>query len=215
MNHQPMSPFPHRGLYVITRDGMGDGYQCLNTVEAALRGGAVVVQYRAKPSLNAALAVDLLALCRTFSVPFIINDDVSLAERIGSDGVHLGRDDVSLKVARSYLGDEAIIGVSCYDDLDRAINAEAEGASYVAFGRFFASVSKPNAPTARLETLTLARDRLHIPVVAIGGITASNAATIVTAGATHLAVIDAVFGQADPEQAARILANKIKTHTPC
>ena len=207
--------FPRRGLYVITPEPTGSGVECLTAVTAALRGGAAVVQYRSKTSPDVALAADLLAVCRAFGSPFIVNDAVELAGRIGADGVHLGRDDVSIGEARHCLGEHAIVGLSCYDDLARALEAEASGASYVAFGRFFASTTKPGASAARHETLSLARDRLRIPVVAIGGINASNAAQVLEAGADLLAVVEAVFGQADPEQAARSLADRVEAHNPC
>lgn len=198
--------FPRRGLYVITRESHGDADACCAAVSQAIRGGAAVVQYRAKHRADPVLAGQLLAVCRAATIPFIINDDVTLAESIGADGVHLGRDDVSLREARSRLGDAAILGISCYDSLERAIAGEAEGANYVAFGRFFPSATKPNAPLARLATLRLAREQLNLPIVAIGGIDTTNAGILLNAGADLLAVIEGVFGQNKPDVAARQLA---------
>ncbi len=198
-----MVSFPTTGLYAITAESHANPQQLAQTVQAALRGGAKVVQYRAKSSQDRlAEARLLLAVCRSFRVPLIINDDVELAFAIGADGVHLGKDDGSIAQARHRQGKQAIIGVSCYNSLERAIEAEALGANYVAFGRFFPSSSKPNAPLAQLETLAAAKQCLHLPIVAIGGITPANGMPLLEAGADVLAVIDGVFGADDAEQAA-------------
>lgn len=196
--------FPPQGLYAITREGYPDPERLGEAVAAAIRGGAVAVQYRAKAAADPLREAErLLAVCRAAGVPLIVNDSVDLAARIEADGVHLGRDDVALAEARQRLGPGAIIGVSCYDSLERAIQAAAGGADYVAFGRFFPSRTKPTAPCARLETLHEARRRLAVPIVAIGGITPGNGDSLVRAGAGLLAVIEAVFGEDDPERAAR------------
>ena len=196
--------FPKQGLYVITRDDSMNYDSMLRAVDLAIRGGAAVVQYRAKHPANAiGEATELLAYCRRASIPLIINDDVALANAVGADGVHLGRDDVSITLARKRLGRDSIIGVSCYDDINRAEQAVGMGASYVAFGRFFPSVTKPEAPCAQLQTLKLARERITVPVVAIGGITLANAPELLAAGANLLAVIEGVFGKDDPESASR------------
>lgn len=196
--------FPRRGLYVITRDPPVGRAGLPDEVAAAIRGGAAVVQYRTKQAGDAfGEATALLALCRRAHIPLIINDDVELARALGAEGVHLGREDGALSAARQRLGPGAIIGVSCYDSVDRATQAAAEGADYVAFGRFFPSHTKPGAPCARLETLREARQRIAVPIVAIGGITVGNASHLLAAGADLLAVIDGVFGGDDPESAAR------------
>jgi len=208
-------PFPPYGLYVITRDSLDSASACLSSVAAALEGGAAVVQYRAKSAPDRVLATELLALCHQYRVPLIINDDVELAGHIGADGVHLGQNDLSVTGAIDRLGCGVIVGVSCYDSLERAETAQAAGADYVAFGRFFASASKPHAPLAHLDTLSKARERLHLPIVAIGGIDASNGARLLQAGAMLLAVIEGVLGQSDPLQAARILSGLVKSHYPC
>jgi thiamine-phosphate pyrophosphorylase len=195
--------FPSSGLYAITAEHHSSPEQLALAVQAALRGGAKVIQYRAKSSAERLEeARRMLAECRAFHIPLIINDDAELALRIGADGVHLGKDDGSVEQAREKLGAAAIIGVSCYDSVERAVEAERLGASYAAFGRFFPSASKPHAPCARLETLAEAKRRLSIPIVAIGGITPDNGQSLLEAGADMLAVIDAVFGAADPEGAA-------------
>jgi thiamine-phosphate pyrophosphorylase len=170
-----------------------------------LAGGARLVQYRDKTderSRRRSEALDLLALCRACSVPLIINDDLALAADLGADGVHLGRDDPRLDEARRRLGPEAIIGVSCYNQLERAAAAARAGASYVAFGRFFPSGTKPLAVQAHPDLLREARRTLGLPLVAIGGITPENGGALIEAGADMLAVVGGVFGQADVRAAA-------------
>jgi thiamine-phosphate pyrophosphorylase len=196
-------PFPRSGLYAITRDAHLNEQTLAEIVAAAVRGGASVIQYRAKaPRDPLSEAARLLAVCHDGGVPLVINDDVELARRIGADGVHLGKDDLSLAEARDALGPDAIIGVSCYDSVELAVEAEAYGANYVAFGRFFPSKTKPDAPCARLETLSEAKRHLRVPIVAIGGVTPENGRLLLEAGADLLAVIEAVFGAPDPEIAA-------------
>ena len=211
-----MHEFPDSGLYVITRDSVGQRSSLIDEVASAIRGGAVVVQYRAKqPRNRLAEAAALLALCREASVPLIINDDIQLAAAIGADGVHLGRHDASVEFARQRLGSGAILGVSCYDDLELAITGVDKGADYVAFGRFFPSLTKPDAPCARIQTLSGAKARLNVPIVAIGGITSANGGSLLAAGADFLAVIEGVFGADKPECAARefraLWADKLKS----
>lgn len=165
-----------------------------------------MVQYRDKgrdAPRRRAEAGALLALCRARSVPLIVNDDIDLAATIGADGVHLGRDDASLRHARERLGPRALIGVSCYNRLECAISAQAQGASYVAFGRFFPSPTKPGAAAAPVRLLREARPRVSLPIVAIGGITPENGGLLVRAGADLLAVISGVLGAADPARAAQ------------
>jgi len=197
------------GLYAITDSTANDPDALVCDVEAALTGGAVMIQYREKRMSNAwreDIALRLQVLCRERGAPLIINDDVKLARRINADGVHLGRDDVALADARQMLGPGKIIGVSCYADLKRARQAEQQGASYVAFGRFFLSGTKPDAPQAPVDILSQAKAVLQVPVVAIGGITADNGEPLIKAGADMLAVVQGVFGQPDVTQAAQKIA---------
>jgi thiamine-phosphate pyrophosphorylase len=130
-------------------------------------------------------------------VPLIVNDDLELALRIGADGVHLGQRDAPLARARDRLGADALLGVSCGDSLELARAAQDLGASYVAFGRFFASRTKPDAPPAQLATLHAAHAELRIPCCAIGGITPARAPELIAAGADLIAAVDGVFGAAD------------------
>jgi len=193
------------GLYAIT-DGPRD--DLLAACEAAIDGGAVLLQYRDKTDDAArrlAEARALADLCARRHVALIVNDDIDLALASGAMGVHLGEQDADIASARAKLGPCAIVGVSCYDSLERARVLAAEGADYLAFGAFFPSPTKPNA---RVATPALLRDAktLDVPRVAIGGITATNAAPLIDAGANYLAVISAVFGARDVRGAARSFA---------
>ena len=197
-------PFPAQGLYAITPDLEWPPDVLAEQVGRAIAGGARVIQHRCKnPDKRFVEAEALVPICRSAGVPLIINDDVDLALDLGADGVHLGKDDAGLMKARKKTGPGFIIGISCYDSIDRALSAQAQGASYVAFGRFFPSRTKPTAPLAHLETLHEARQRLLVPIVAIGGITPDNGRVLLEAGAAVLAVIEGIFGEADVEQAAR------------
>ena len=194
------------GLYVLSDRQLTPPSQLSDNIEQALLGGCRIVQYRDKSEqhdLRLQQATDLKRLCEQYQALFIINDDIELACQSGADGVHLGKDDNALALARERLGQKSIIGISCYNELDLAINAELQGADYVAFGSFFASTIKPQAPRADLELLRLARLKLKIPVVAIGGIEHENAGRLIDAGADMLAVISAVFAGNNIEDAAR------------
>ena len=197
-----VSRLPSRGLYAITPANLA-GEALLAAVRQVIAGGAVMIQYRAKETATTTDALALQQLCATLGTPFIINDDPALAVGVGATGVHLGRDDADPDEARRALGPGGIIGVSCYDSLDRARAAVAQGADYVAFGRFFPSRSKPSAVQAPLSLLERARAEIAKPIVAIGGITPDNGAGLIAAGADLLAVIEGVFGAADRRQAAR------------
>lgn len=194
-----MSNLP-RGLYAITDSKLLSAERMVEAVALAIQGGAVMIQYRDKGDDEMRRqweAADLSNLCRPLGIPLIINDDVDLAVDIMAKGVHLGRDDADIAAARKKLPPTGIIGVSCYNDLDCAIEAEKAGADYVAFGSFYPSPTKPDAVKADVELIRQAKEKLSIPVVAIGGITADNGAPLVEAGADMLAVISDLFGQAD------------------
>ena len=192
-----------RGLYLITPDAR-DPARVSERV-APLLAFAACLQLRCKSMDARALRETALMLrkqCDEAAVPFIVNDDPALAQGVGADGVHLGEHDGGIAEARALLGDQAIIGVSCYDDMQRAHYAAAQGADYIAFGAFFPSSTKPDARHARLDLL---RDSttLGLPRVAIGGITPDNARLLVYAGADLVAVISGVFDASDPVAAAR------------
>jgi thiamine-phosphate pyrophosphorylase len=195
-----------QGLYAITPAAPQRRRGLTDLVAEALAGGARVVQYRDKgpdERRRRGEAGALLGLCREADALLIVNDDLELAAAVGAHGVHLGRDDADPRAARRRLGRQALIGVSCYDRLERARGAQAVGADYVAFGRFFPSRTKPAAVQARPELLHRARRELRLPLVAIGGITPENGASLIAAGADMLAVVDGVFGAADVRTAAR------------
>jgi len=201
---------PLSGLYVITPDRSRVTAETRESlpelVARAVLGGARVVQYRDKGpdwGRRRTEATALATLCRDAGIPLIINDDVELAAAVAADGVHLGRDDADPRAARQHLGPDAIIGVSCYDRLDLALAAERAGASYVAFGSFFPSPTKPGAVRPEPGLLTQARRTLRLPLVAIGGITPQNAGALIAAGANLVAVITGVFAAPDVAAAAR------------
>ncbi|BAP56639.1 thiamine monophosphate synthase [Thioploca ingrica] len=197
---------PLRGLYAITDSHLIPSFRFVATVEEAIQGGARVVQYRDKSDNKKQRfqqAQALHHLCQQYQIPLIINDDVDLAQQVGAEGVHLGKEDAQLTTVRARLGHDVIIGVSCYNQLALAQDAVAAGATYVAFGRFFQSHTKPNAVVAHLDLLRQARQLLHCPIVAIGGITPDNGKQLITAGADCLAVIQGVFGQPNRSAAAQ------------
>lgn len=194
---------PTRGLYAITHCENKTADTIISEVAAAIRGGAVLVQYRDKnPADGLSLAKELVNICHRQNIPLLINDNIELAVAVGADGVHLGKDDGDIAEARKRLGPDAIIGVSCYDFIEKAIVAQTQGASYAAFGRFFPSSSKPLAAPAKIATLQKAKQTLTIPIVAIGGILPDNGGQLVSAGADLLAVIGGLF-DSQPEQSAR------------
>jgi len=193
-----MLEFPG-GLYALTPETADTG-RLLTQVEAALTGGVAAVQYRDKSGdvvRRHEQASELVALCRRFGVPLIVNDDLRLADLTDADGVHLGRDDGSLREARIILGRDKFVGASCYQSLDLALAAQAAGADYVAFGSFFASPTKPAAQRAGLDLLRDAAPVIQVPLVAIGGITLANAPQLLDAGADSLAVLSALFDASD------------------
>lgn len=199
---------PLRGLYAITDSQLLAGGRLLPYVEAALAGGARLLQYRDKSEdagrrLREAEA--LRELCLRHGAQLIINDDLELATKLGV-GVHLGQEDGSLAAARALLGRAPIVGATCHASLALAEQARQEGASYIAFGRFFNSQTKPGAPAASPELLEQARTQFRLPIVAIGGVTLDNAPQLIASGASMVAVIHALFAAdsaAEVERRAR------------
>jgi thiamine-phosphate pyrophosphorylase len=206
-----------RGLYAITDPALCPDETLAGQVTQALAGGCRVIQFRDKGADRARrhmLAAELVALCEIQGALLIVNDDIELAREIGAHGVHLGRNDDDPAAARRLLGDKAIIGVSCYDQLDLAIAAAASGVDYVAFGRFFPSTTKPDAVEARPDLLRQAKATINLPLVAIGGITPENGAPLIMAGADMLAVVHGVFGQPDIRAACRRLSELFQCTNP-
>jgi len=194
---------PARGLYLLTPD-MTDTDALLDRV-APLLAFTTWLQYRNKAASRTLQHQQLQALrplCEAAGVPLIVNDDWHLAGELGLSGAHLGAEDGDLSQARAILGPDALLGASCYDNLERAHTAVLTGASYIAFGAFFPSPTKPQARRARLSLLGKAAT-LDVPRVAIGGITPDNGRALVEAGADLLAVISGVFDAPDPVAAAQ------------
>lgn len=202
---------PLAGLYALTPDLL-PSERLGQAVGEALAGGVRLVQLRRKQTPGAERLEEarmLVALCHRHGARLIVNDDARLAVASGADGVHLGRDDGDVGAARELLGPAAVIGVSCYDSLQRAREAVAGGADYVAFGAVFPSPTKPAAVRAPLAMLGEAR-RLGVAVAAIGGITLANAPGLTAAGADLLAVISDLFEAPDIASRARAYSRLFK-----
>ena len=198
-----------RGLYAITDEKLIPEVEFTVAVEQALSGGAAIIQYRDKSAntnkrLKQALA--LRTLCNEHNACLIINDDISLAKTVAADGVHLGENDISIDQARLVLGAEAIIGISCYNLIEHALEAQSAGADYVAFGAVFSSSTKPEARQASCELIRDAKARLDLPVCAIGGIDKSNAGSVIEAGADMTAIISGLFADPDIRHTAEQIA---------
>ncbi|MBC7574610.1 MAG: thiamine phosphate synthase [Herminiimonas sp.] len=197
-----------KGLYLVTPD-WDDTAHLLAVTTAALEGGVVLLQYRHKtagPALQREQATALLALCRQFDCPFIINDHVALALEIGADGVHVGGTDAAVSAVRAQVGPDRIVGASCYGDLALAKAAHAAGASYVAYGGFYPSKVKKYPVTTAVDILLQSRNVLPLPSVVIGGMTPENATPLIVAGADMVAAISSVYLADDPKQAAQAFA---------
>jgi thiamine-phosphate pyrophosphorylase len=201
-----------RGVYLLTRE-MADTAALCAAVEAALRGGVRVLQYRDKSGDMKRLREQLQALrelTRRHGAMLIVNDHLALAAECHADGVHLGEHDGDIAAARATLGPDAIIGASCYNELQYAEAAARAGADYVAFGALFASGTKPAARRADV-TLLHQSERFGLPRVAIGGLDAHNARPVIQAGADAIAVLGAIWDAPDREAAARELTQLFST----
>ena len=200
------------GIYAITPDE-ADTDLLLAKVEAALQGGINVLQYRNKQAsfkLQTQQASAIFSMCEKYRVPFIINDSIELCLALDADGVHIGADDGNIAEVKARLGINKILGASCYNRFDLALSAQQAGANYVAFGACFASSTKPHAPVASIGLFKQAKAQLHIPAVAIGGITLENAQSVIEAGADSIAVINAIFNADDVKLAAQHFAHLFK-----
>jgi thiamine-phosphate pyrophosphorylase len=194
-----------RGLYIVTPD-WDDTQRLLGATEAALRGGASLVQYRHKTASDALRheqAQSLLTLCRRYRAPLVINDFVDLCLELGADGVHVGGTDASVAEVRAAVGAERIVGASCYGDLQLARDAYQAGASYIAFGGFYPSRVKKYEVSTAPQIIAQAKAEIALPVVVIGGMTQQNAAPLVAQGADMVAAISSVYMAADPKAAAQ------------
>ncbi len=199
-----------KGLYLITDKKLIDKSRFADTVDEVLSGGGDVLQLRHKDSTDQeiiSLGRKLLAITRKHGIPLIVNDSPELALEIEADGVHLGEGDVGIEYARRLLGKDAIIGVSCYNRIDRAVESARSGADYIAMGTPYSTPTKPGREPTGFETLKEAKSRIvGVPIFAIGGITVDNAADVLKTGVDGIAVITSVFGSDDPKKAASELA---------
>ena len=197
-----------KGLYAITPDS-ADLNTLIQKTQLAIEGGAFMVQYRSKihdRDVKMQQCAAILRLCREYDVPCIVNDDVEMCRILKADGVHLGENDDNIAEVRRILGEDSIIGSSCYDQLNRAKQAQKEGASYVAFGAVFPTPTKPHAPRATLELLREAKSEIQIPIVAIGGITMNNAHDVIETGIDAIAVITNLYESNSIKETAETLS---------
>ena len=203
-----ITTFTPKGLYAITdsqpkaNDTHHHLSQLLSKIESSLKGGTRIIQFRDKhssPKEKLEYATAIATRCQQYNATLIINDDLTIAAKLGV-GLHLGQDDGCIKTARKTLGDDAIIGATCHASLDYAEQAAQQGATYLAFGRFFPSTTKPHASPAPLDILATAKERFELPVVAIGGINLDNAPQVISAGADMIAAVDAVYNVPNIQQ---------------
>lgn len=201
------------GLYAITNHGHLSIDVLLKDMEAVLKGGASIIQFRDKHSSTTEKekrAVALQTLCADYQSVFIINDDVALCKKINADGIHLGTRDISITEARKYLGNHKIIGATCHSSLSLALQAQAQTANYIALGKFFPSLTKDEAPLASINCIAPIQKECHLPIVAIGGITLDNAPALIAQNVQALAVINDLFSQTHIEQRAQQFCSLFK-----
>jgi thiamine-phosphate pyrophosphorylase len=188
-----------KGLYLVTPD-WDDTERLVAVSEQAILGGASLLQYRHKTAnepLRHEQAAALLKLCRRLNVPLIINDHLELCEAIDADGIHVGGTDASVASMRAQLGTTKIVGASCYGDLQLARQAQASGASYLAFGGFYPSRVKKYEVSTPASIVSKAKAELTVPVCVIGGMTPENAKPLVKEGADMVAAISSVYSADD------------------
>jgi len=198
-----------KGLYLVTPD-WDDTEKLVEVSEAALRGGGALLQYRHKtatPELRREQASRLLALCRKYGRPFIVNDYVDLCMELDADGVHVGGTDEEVAKVRAIIGPDKILGASCYGSIELARDAHEAGASYIAFGGFYPSRVKKYPVTTPPEIVAQSKAEIALPNVVIGGMTHENAAPLVAQGADMVAAISSVYMAMNPEAAAREFAH--------
>lgn len=201
-----------KGLYLVTPD-WDDTEKLVEVSDAALRGGAALLQYRHKsagPELRREQAARLFALCRRYGRPFIINDHVDLCIELDADGIHVGGTDESVAEVRAAVGPGKILGASCYGSIELARDAHEAGASYVAFGGFYPSRVKKYPITTPPEIVAQSKTEIPLPNVVIGGMTQENAVPLIAQGADMVAAISSVYMADDPEAAARGFAGLFK-----
>lgn len=196
-----MNNLPEKGLYVISDCDLNDHNELLKKTETILRCGIAVFQYRnkAKNLDYLSLAEATQDLCKTYNTLFFVNDDIHLAKQLDADGVHIGKDDGSIRETREFLGPDYLIGASCYNQIELAQQAYTAGANYIAYGAFFPSSTKPNAKTANPSLLVESKAKIPLPTVAIGGISPQNADIVIESGADFIAVVSGLYRSDDTQ----------------
>ena len=198
-------------IYAISDDVLMPENLALEYTREILECGVKFFQFRSKKAVkNEKLASEILNLCEKFGAKFIVNDDVKFAKKIGAKAVHLGKDDENIKEAFEILGKDAYVGVSCYNDINLAINAAKNGASYAAFGSLFTSPTKPNAPKCGLEVVKEAKQILNLPVCVIGGINETNIGSLSYANPDLIAVISAIYKDRNIKENIKNLQKLVK-----
>lgn len=209
-NKMPVAQRPRiRGLYAITPD-IENTSDLIEKVDQVLSSGVQFIQYRNKTILyeqRLCQASAIMELCQRYEAKLIVNDYLDIALAVNADGLHVGKADISIQKARTYLGRHKIIGASCYNQTDLALIAESEGADYVAFGAFYASRTKMDTAKANPNLLTQAKTVLQTPIVAIGGINVTNAAPLIFYGCDAIAVSDGLFSAAHIPSTVKKLAS--------
>lgn len=201
-----------KGLYVLTDATLTPTETMLEQVERVLKSGVSVIQYRDKYATDEEAekqCIRLQALCDYYEAVFIIDDRLDIAHRINADGLHVGEDDVSYEEARALLGADKIIGVSCYGNIERAQKYANLGADYVAFGSFFPSPTKPHAKVVDPEVLKVAKEKLSVPICAIGGINEENIEQLSRYDIAMYSLISAVYKDDEIEENLEKLHAKI------
>tara|TARA_B100000795_G_scaffold157568_1_gene118272 strand:- start:308 stop:958 length:651 start_codon:yes stop_codon:yes gene_type:complete len=201
-----------KGLYAITPDEKNLSI-LKSKVESSIKGGATLVQYRSKilsKNDQKKQAEEIKKICDYYQIPLIINDDIELCSILDADGVHLGENDENLEKARFILGPEKIVGVSCYNSIDRVKISQDKGATYIALGACFQSATKPNAPIASADLIALVLKNFQVPLVAIGGITLENIDLIIKEGVECCAVINSLFKSQDIEGTAKQFSSHLE-----
>jgi thiamine-phosphate pyrophosphorylase len=199
-------------LYAVTDRAWLNGRTLEEVAEAALRGGATILQLREKDLDHDAFlreALGLKSLCGRYSVPLIVNDDVEIALESGADGVHIGQHDAPAAEVRRRIGPDMLLGVSA-QTVEQALQAERDGADYLGVGAVFSTGTKPDADDVSYSALKAICEAVSIPVVAIGGIKRDNLGSLAGSGIDGVAVVSAIFAAPDPEAAARGLRETVR-----
>lgn len=203
-----MKAQPDYSIYLVTDDGCLQGRALLDCVREALEGGVTLVQYRAKTASSAEMyteALQLKALCDSFSVPLIINDRLDIAMAVGAAGVHLGQDDLPCAAARKLLGEDYIIGVSAHNPAE-AKAALQSGADYLGCGAVFGTATKADVQKLGTDGLAAICKAKGLPVVGIGGVTADNYREVRAAGADGAAIVSGILAQPDIRATVKAIA---------